>query len=243
MKKILINRLIKTTCQRGSNIGHKLFPRFSQLISRHFSGMMWIDYSAFSIDEHICEISQTIQTEEDLQSYVSILISNELTFTRPLWQLHFKNRSLFDSNDSILIFVYHPVLSDGISLIRILLKHIIDNRTTQLDIKPRFVGTHDQHWCDYLKAYLFGHMLLFRNLMFNCYKDNCFKHISHENGNVNISRINCPLSNEQQRLIRWSKPFSLTQVNRMKLVTRTRMNDLLSAFIISCVKLYIEKYG
>jgi len=243
LKKILVNRLITNSSRRGSNIGRKLFPRFSQLILPHFSGPMWIDYSAFSIDEHVREIPRNIKTDEDLQSYVSTLISTELTFTRPLWQLHYKNRSSVRPNDSIIVFIYHPVLSDGISLIRILLKHIVDNRTTQLDLKARFAGRHGEHIFDYIKAYLFGHMLLFSKLIFNSYLDNFLKRILNKNPNINLSTNNRHLSNQQQRIVLWSTPFSFTQATRMKLVTRTRMNDLLSTLVISCVRLYMEKHG
>ncbi|CAF1052790.1 unnamed protein product [Adineta steineri] len=243
LKKLLINRAVTNTSRRGSNIGHKIFPRFSQLIVSHFSGIMWIDYSAFSIDEHVREIPRNIQNDEDLQSYVSTLVSSELTLTRPLWQLHYKNRTSIRPNDSILIFLYHPILSDGISLIRILLKHIVDNRTTQLDLKPRFAGRHGEHIFDYLKAYLFGHMLLCSKIFFNSSRDNFLKRIILKNPIVNISTNNSNLSNQRQRIVHWSTPFSLTQANRMKLVTRTRMNDLLSTLVISCVRLYLEKHG
>ncbi|CAF3981541.1 unnamed protein product [Rotaria magnacalcarata] len=220
LKKILMNRLITNNFRRGSNVGRKLFPRFSQLIYSHFSGTMWIDYAAFSIDEHVREIPRNIQTDEDLQTYISALMSTEISLTRPLWQLHYKNRSSLRPNDSVLLFLYHPVLSDGISLIRILLKHIVDNRTTQLDLKPRFVGRRGEHI------------------------ENILKRILYKNNNINTTATtNLHLSTPQQRLVVWSTPFSLTQASRMKLVTRTRMNDLLSTLVISCVKLYMEKHG
>ncbi|CAF5191369.1 unnamed protein product, partial [Rotaria magnacalcarata] len=239
-----MNRLITNNFRRGSNVGRKLFPRFSQLIYSHFSGTMWIDYAAFSIDEHVREIPRNIQTDEDLQTYISALMSTEISLTRPLWQLHYKNRSSLRPNDSVLLFLYHPVLSDGISLIRILLKHIVDNRTTQLDLKPRFVGRRGEHMFDYIKAYFFGHMLLFSKLIFNSYRENILKRILYKNNNINTTATtNLHLSTPQQRLVVWSTPFSLTQASRMKLVTRTRMNDLLSTLVISCVKLYMEKHG
>lgn len=240
LKKILLNRLISNTSRRGSHVGEKLFPRFSQIIHSHFSGTMWIDYSAFSIDEHVREIPRPIQTDEDLQSYVSSLLSSDLSLTRPLWQLHYKNRSNTRPNDSILIFIYHPVLSDGISLIRILLKHIVDNRTTQLDLKARFAGRHGEHIFDYVKAYFFGHMLLFSKLFFNSSpsSNHFLQNLSHP-----PSTLNTCFTHPSQRIVYWSTPFSLTQANRMKLVTRTRMNDLLCTLIISSVKLYMEKHG
>lgn len=233
LKKILLNRLITTNSRRGPNTGQKLFPRFSQTIISHFSGYMWIDHSSFLIDEHIKEIPRHVQTDEELQAYVSALVSTELPFNRPLWQLHYKNRTLSRPNDGIIIFIYHPVLSDGISLLRILLKHIVDNRTTQLDLKPRFAGRHGENTFDYVKAYLFGHLLLFRKFLFNMSQENFFQINTRKNSSINLTR----------RLVVWSKPFSLTQANRMKLVTRTRMNDLLSTIILSCLKLYMEKYG
>ena len=235
LKKLILNRLIIQSSRHGSNIGHKLFPRFSQLLYSHFSGTMWIDYGAFSIDEHIREISRPVQTDEDVQAYVSSIISTELPLNRPLWQLHYKNRSSIRPNDSVLIFFYHPVLSDGISLIRILLKHIVDNRTTQLDLKARFVGRRREHLFDYIKAYLFGHMLLLKKFVFNSSLDNFLERILMKNAPANNQPV--------QRTIIWSEPFSLTQANRMKLVTRTRMNDLLSTLVLSTVKLYLEKHG
>lgn len=251
MKKLLVNRLITTSVRRGSDIGRKLFPRFSQLVVSRFAGTMWVDYSLFSIDEHVREIPRNIQSENDLQSYVSTLLSTELTRTRPLWQLHYKNRSSTRPNDSVLIFLYHPVLSDGVSLLRILLKHIVDNRTTQLDIKPRFAGRHDEHMFDYLKAYLFGHVHIFSKLFFNLTKETFFKRTIPSNSNDTTNHVVATVDSssqsieqqQQQRVVVWSAPFSLTQANRMKLVTRTRMNDLLSTLVISTVKLYMEQYG
>ncbi|CAF1026434.1 unnamed protein product [Adineta ricciae] len=237
LKKLLINRLITNTSRRGSTTGQKTFPRFSQIILSHFSGTMWVDYSAFSIDEHVHEIPRNMDNDEDIQSYISTLVSNELPFTRPLWHLYYKNRSSARPNDSVLIFLYHPVLSDGISLIRILLKHVVDNRTTQLDLKPRYAGRHGEHIFDYIKAYLFGHMLLFSKILFNSSRDNFLKRITHPNPLLTTNL------NQRQRIVLWSSPFNLTRANRMKLVTRTRMNDLLSTAVISCVKLYLETHG
>jgi hypothetical protein len=210
---------------------------------------MWVDYASFSIDEHVREIPYNIQSDEDLQSYVSTLLSTELTRTRPLWQLHYKNRSSSRPNDSVLVFLYHPVLSDGISLLRILLKHVVDNRTTQLDLKPRFVGRHDERILDYIKAYLFGHLLILSKLLLNTSRESFFKRTVIKNNNNNIATVNShpqttqQQQQQQQRIVVWSAPFSLTQANRMKLVTRTRMNDLLSTLVISTVKLYMERYG
>ena len=175
-----------------------------------------------------------IETDEDIQTYVSTLISSALPATRPLWQLHFKNRSSSRPNDSLLVFLYHPVLSDGISLLRILLRHIVDNRTTQLDIKPRFAGRHGEQIFNYIRAYLFGHLFLLKKLVFNASGRN-FLHA--------LSRRTTRTASTGERLVVWSTPFSLSQANRMKLVTRTRMNDLLSTVILSSVKLYMEKSG
>ena len=247
MKKLLLNRLVTNNARRGSNTGHKLFPRFSQIIIPRFSGAMWVDYSPFTIDEHVQEIPHNIQSDEDLQLYVSTLLSTELTRTRPLWQLHYKNRSSSRPNDSVLVFIYHPALSDAISLLRILLKHVVDNRTIQLDLKPRFVGRHDEYLFDYIKAFLFGHTLIFSKLLFNLAKESFFKRQLYRNNhttNNNISTVDSHFpSIQDQRKVIWSAPFSLTQLNRMKLVTRTRMNDLLSTLVISTIRLYMEKYG
>ena len=241
MKKLLINRLITSSIRHGSNNERKSFPRFSQIIISHSSGTMWIDYPQFSIDEHVLEIPHHIQTDHELQSYISTIISTELPRNRPLWQLHYKIRSLTRPNNSILVFFYHPVLSDGISLLRILLKHIIDNRTMRLDIKPRYVGQRNDYLWNYIKSYLFGHKLIFSKLLFDSSREDFFKQIYFNNNNNNISIVDSHL--QQQRTVVWSVPFNFTQVNRMKLITRTCMNNLFSTIILSTVKLYMERYG
>lgn len=247
LKKLLFNRLVTSSARRGSNIGRKLFPRFSQLVVPRFSGTMWVDYPSFSIDEHVQEIPRNIQSDEDLQGYISALLSTELSCSRPLWQLHYKNRTSTRPNDSILVFFYHPVLSDGVSLLRILLKHIVDNRTTQLDLKQRFVGRRDEYLFDYLKAFLFGHALILHKLLFHTAKENFFKRkvlpAHHNAAHIATIQPPCPPPAQEQRRVVWSPPYSLTQVNRMKLVTRTRMNDLLSTLVLSTVRLYMERHG
>lgn len=249
MKKILLNRLVSCSSRRGSNAGKKIFPRFSQIVVSRYAGAMWIDYSLFSIDEHVKEIPEEIQSDSDLQVYLSALTSAELTLTRPLWQLHYKNRVAGRSPESILIFLYHPALSDGVSLIRILLKHVVDNRTTQLDIKPRFAANHSEAFFDYIRAYFYGHRLLLSKLIFNSLPENFFKRNSQtQKGEHQVLTNDLQQSPNIQkksyrRTVVWSDPFSLTQVNRIKLVTRTRMNDILSTLIISSIKLYMERNG
>ncbi|CAF2264988.1 unnamed protein product [Rotaria magnacalcarata] len=243
LKKLLVNRLITASIRRGSNMGRKLFPRFSQLVISRFSGTMWSDYSQFSIDEHVHEIPHNIQSDEEIQTYLSTLLSTELPNNRPLWRLYYKNRLTLRPNDSILIFLYHPVLSDGISLLRILLKHVIDNRTTQLDIKPRFAGRNGENIIfDYIKAYLFGHKLIFSKLLSHLSRENIFKRTLNKNDNIS-TRNSQSQQQQPRRVVVWSAPFSLTQVNRMKLVTRTRLNTFLSTIVLSTVKLYMDKYG
>ncbi|CAF0746331.1 unnamed protein product [Didymodactylos carnosus] len=221
LKKLLINRLVTTNTRRGSD--HKLYPRFSQLVVSSFAGIMWIDNPKFSIDDHVREIPRNVQTEPDLELYMNQIMSTELNHHKPLWEIHYKNR-FNNSNDSIIIFLYHPCISDGISLIRILLKNIIDNRTTQLDIKPRYASRRLPF--DYIKAFLFGYLILFKKLFIN--------------DSYNLLKL--PMTCGQKN-ISWSTPFSLASINRMKLVTRTKMNDLLSTLVITCVNLYMEHHG
>ncbi|CAF0753206.1 unnamed protein product [Didymodactylos carnosus] len=221
LKKLLLNRLVTANIRRGSN--HKLYPRFSQLVVSSFAGIMWIDNPKFSINDHVKEIPRNIQTELDLEVYMNHLMSNELSRHKPLWEIHYKNR-FNNSNDSIIIFLYHSCISDGISLIRILLKNVIDNRTAQLDIKPRYAGRRLPF--DYIKVFLFGYLILFEKLF--------------SNDSYNLLKVPIPCG---QKNISWSTPFSLSSVNRMKLVTRTKMNDLLSTLVITCVNLYMEHHG
>jgi hypothetical protein len=126
-------------------------------------GYVWLTSLDFNIDEHVIEINDTnLQTTEDLQCYVSKLMAkHEFKLDKPLWSIYYK-KGFGPEKSTVLFFVYHMCFSDGVSLIRLFFKGIIDNRM-ELDIKPRFA--YFSFYFDLLKHLFFGWSRIFCNML------------------------------------------------------------------------------
>lgn len=114
--------------------------------------------------------------------------------------------------------------ADGISLIRILFKSVADNRLT-MDIKPRF-------------AYRNLYINMLKQFMFDWYR--LFYHLVFKKRDVNLLHVP---KMSGRKVICWSEPFNFVNLNRMKLVTRSTMNDLLLSIISGIVRKYLNERG
>lgn len=121
-------------------------------------------------------------------------------------------------------------------------KSLVDNRN-QFDIKPRFA--YFRFNFALIKQYIFGwsniiFSLLLKSKDFNpLHRDN-FKSERFNNLKLN-SNTN---SNEKpKKFVVWSEPFSLVAIHRLKLVTRSKMNDLLISIVAGILRNYLQIKG
>jgi hypothetical protein len=148
---------VASSSRSRSNAQHlqKPFERLTQLVHHVFGyGYVWLDCFNFNIDEHIIDIDerleqakqanqqqqqqlQQLETNDDLHDYVCKLIEQEeFNMSKPLWKLFYKKNFGAD-NSTVLVYLFHMCFADGVSLIRLFFKGIVDNRNA-IDIKPRF---------------------------------------------------------------------------------------------------------
>ena len=222
MRDLMKNRLIKAT-QRN---GERLYSRFTQIIAYIWGfGYAWLNAQAFDIDDHLIEIANDIQlrTDDDLQELLVKLRNKELDYDKPLWLLYYKNNYGPD-RQTLVIFIYHMCLSDGVSLMRIFLKGIVDNRLA-IDVKPHFA-------CKNLNLNLFKECFLtWQRIFYVILFKKSAKCLFKENS----------LSGEMK--ICWSEPFNFLSATRLKLVTRSTMNDVLMSVLAGCMRSYFKVNG
>ena len=150
----------------SSSSSSNKFERFTQYVhDMQAFGYVWLTCArdSFNIDEHTIECERTLRTDDELQAYVSSLLSTH-TFERqrPLWRLYHVRGFGADRSTTVCVFLYHMCFANGVTLMRLFFKCLIDNRT-ELDVKPRHA--HATFYLDLLKQLVFGWTRLFAQLI------------------------------------------------------------------------------
>lgn len=262
IRDLIKNKII----QLSSRSGQRMYERFSQRLYKIFAyGYVWLNCSDFDIEEHIIEVdgdTNKLKTNEDLQSYISKLMQTySFKISKPLWSI-FYVKSFGDERSTVIIFLFHMCFADGISLIRLFFKGIVDNRNA-IEVKPRFAFFTLKF--DFFKLFLMGwsdilYYLFIKRSDKNPVHHEYFKSSSYANLNLNSKKsASTPANNldhagaqantdstaslSKKMCVTWSEPFSLVTLNRLKLVTRTKMNDLLVSVLAGIMRSYLQEKG
>ncbi len=138
IKELIQNRIV----QANTRLNTGLFDRFTQrLLHMALFGYVWINCANFNIDEHVVEPPDPalpLKTNADLQVHVNKLIkAHKFRLDLPLWSVYYiKNYGQYEKT-TVVLFVFHQCFSDGVSLVRLFFKGVVDNRNA-IDVKPRF---------------------------------------------------------------------------------------------------------
>jgi diacylglycerol O-acyltransferase len=96
-----------------------IYPRFRQRVRQPLVGLpVWEPDPFFSLDAHLHRVALPDPGDQDaLQHLVSDLMSTQLDFSRPLWQIHFVEN--FGQGCAIIVRLHHCI-ADGIALMQVL---------------------------------------------------------------------------------------------------------------------------
>jgi hypothetical protein len=211
---------------------------------------VWLNCSEFNIEDHIIEIEENLETNEELQNYVNgILEHKEFNMEKPLWFIYYK-KSFGADKLTVLIFVFHMCFADGVSLVRMLFKGLVDNRNT-IDVKPRFAYFNFDY--DFIKQHIFGWSKLVYFLMFKrkdknplhstSFKSNAFRNLNKPSTDRCTKSEQNSTKKSSTSTLTWSEPFDLVLLNRMKAVTRSKMNDFLISLTAGMLHEYLKLIG
>ena len=220
----LINLINTRLVLASSELGGRLYPRFTQKVVRTCSEYVWVNDENFFIHDHVLTMPKGIESTVDLQEYVSDMASQPLSFSSALWEVQIVTH-FGEQQDSVLLFRMHPCLADGVSLVKILYKSIadVDSVTT---VPPKFA----QSSClDSLRSLFYGPLLFINNFMCSRSDFNML-HSKH----VHLSG---------KKLITWSDPFSLSAAIRIKQVTRSSLSEVLMSVAAGSIRSYLQLNG
>ena len=252
LKELIKNKII----QLSTRSGRRIYERFTQRLYKLFLfGFVWLNCSEFDIEDHIVEINEdnSLKTVNDIQECVASLIqTHKFKKDKPLWTLYYV-KSFGNDRSSVLIFLFHMCFADGVSLVRLFFKGLVDNRNS-VEIKPRFA--YFTFKFDFVKQIFLGWSEMIYSFLFRRSDKNPLnKQYSNAKIFENLD-LNTKLPQDQNTLneanyqinnrpyvLTWSEPFSLYTTNRLKLVTRSKMNDIFMSILAGIMRNYLQKKG
>ncbi|XP_064106602.1 uncharacterized protein LOC135215622 isoform X2 [Macrobrachium nipponense] len=258
IKQLLATRVVEAK----NGAGGLMYPRLTQMVSQLPAGPAWVLDQNFNLHNHVFS-GPAITTEEELQKYVSSLLSQPLPPTRPLWEiivLHDYGRS----RDTVLVCRLHQCLSDGMSLIRVLCQSLSDNQIMHIPQKPHFGGT--TYGMNLIKALLIGPMTALTWLWWwrpdlnpltvrrnSCsYRTrkckskksySCKRDVSDGDSEESGAYTVWNEDTTDGQVVFWSAAVSVNRVVRIKQVTRTCLNDVLLAALSGALRLTLQRQG
>lgn len=199
----------------------------------------------------------------------NLITNHEFDIRKPLWKIYCKQNFVLGDEGgdqsvrekgTAVIFLFHMCFADGISLIRILFKSLIDNRNA-VDIKPRFAASRFK--LEFVQQFFCNLHRVFSSLLFkrsdrnplhrDHFKSREFKdlrsfpvdseHKPAHSRTMQQKLVKNQTSNKAVRRVLWSRPFSSVAFNRLKLVTRTKINDFFLSLVSNILREYLQNKG
>ncbi|XP_069102232.1 uncharacterized protein [Argopecten irradians] len=221
IRELVRNRLIKATDKSGK----RLYPKFTRKIMQTFSGPTWIQDESFLINNHVFNMPSSIENMEDLQEYISESSSKPLSMHHPLWEIQVLT-DFADQRDTVVLLRIHPCIADGISLVQLLYKAIVDMESITIAM-PKFSSR--RRFCNAVQAFFSGPLVFLKQYVFKKPDFNMLhgQHI-HMTG---------------KQVVAWSAPYSLEQATRISQVTRSTLNDIFLSVTAGCLRNYLQTNG
>ncbi|GAB6021220.1 hypothetical protein CHUAL_003837 [Chamberlinius hualienensis] len=121
MQQLFISRVIKS---RDEN-NEPLLPKFTQCMVQHYDYWFWKPKINFDINEHIYYYKESIQSEKELKKVVNEIINQEISFSKPLWEIIIMPYLLPGSEpQTVCLFRMHHSMCDGVTFLRIIISQL-----------------------------------------------------------------------------------------------------------------------
>ena len=220
IRDLILARLVSAENKNG----RKLYPRFTQRIVPVLSGYEWTCDDAFNIDNHVYKVNRTFASKADIECYVASVASECFSRNRPLWELQVFTLDLENGNkDTMLLFRYHPSLADAFCLRHILCNTLLEGGKSPP--KPRFGRR--AFMFNIMRAAVVAPLVLLKYIM-----------CTDEDFSYFRSKMPCG-----DKVVTWSDPIKFPPVMRVKLVTRSTLNDVLLSATVGCLRKYLTSVG
>ncbi|CAN8022941.1 unnamed protein product, partial [Ixodes persulcatus] len=229
----LLGQLIaERILDKTNDEGKRIFRRFTRKVVPVVGGFTWVEDDRFRIEHHVLEDTRSLKDSHQLRHYLMALMSRGMNVNRPLWDLHVLPN--FDKGrETVLVARVHQasglpqVISDGVSLMMLFCNHLCDPGPG-LRLKPRFGGS--SFPLNVFRALVVGPLTFLVTWLMLTKRDSNY-----------LKRSGKALA--RQRVIAWTGSIRMSQVHRIKQITRSTFNDVLMTAMSGSLRNFFKKRG
>ncbi|GAB6021049.1 hypothetical protein CHUAL_003684 [Chamberlinius hualienensis] len=234
IKDIILNKVINAI---GSN-GKPMFSKFKYKLVQRFGYLLWSKNETLNIDEHIIsnngENDQTLANKQQLKNVVNELLNVPLSLEKPPWEIHL----IPYKQNTCVIFRVHHSITDGLSLFRLITELICGERGAYEKILTRMNSKFQQkQYKNSLKTTLHKICKLFSVIMVAPIVT-IQQAINRDRKNI----LHGPMV-KGKSLYDWTCAAKLSDLRRIKEVTNTTINDIITSSIAGALNKYMLHHG
>ncbi|EEC20013.1 conserved hypothetical protein, partial [Ixodes scapularis] len=220
----LLGQLIaERILDKTNDEGKRIFRRFTRKVVPVVGGFTWVEDDRFRIEHHVLEDTRSLKDSHQLRHYLMALMSRGMNVNRPLWDLHVLPN--FDKGRETVLVA--RVISDGVSLMMLFCNHLCDPGPG-LRLKPRFGGS--SFPLNVFRALVVGPLTFLVTWLMLTKRDSNY-----------LKRSGKALA--RQRVIAWTGSIRMSQVHRIKQITRSTFNDVLMTAMSGSLRNFFKKRG
>ncbi|GAB6021226.1 hypothetical protein CHUAL_003843 [Chamberlinius hualienensis] len=124
MQQLFLSKVIKAKDENNE----LLLPKFTQCMVQHYDYLFWKQKTNFDINENIYYYKESIQSEKELKKVVNEIINQEISFSKPLWEIIIMPYLVPGSEpQTVCLFRIHHSMCDGITFLRIIISQLGSN--------------------------------------------------------------------------------------------------------------------
>ncbi|CAN7938868.1 unnamed protein product, partial [Ixodes hexagonus] len=229
----LLGQLIaERILDKTNDEGKRIFRRFTRKVVPVVGGFTWVEDDRFRIEHHVLEDTRSVKDSQQLRHYLMALMSRGMNVNRPLWDVHVLPN--FDKGrETVLVARVHQastrtrVISDGVSLMMLFCNHLCDPGPG-LRLKPRFGGS--SFPLNVFRALVVGPLTFLVTWLMLTKRDSNYLKRSGK-------------ARARQRVIAWTGSIRMSQVHRIKQITRSTFNDVLMTAMSGSLRNFFKKRG
>lgn len=200
----------------------------------------WAFDTDFDPAKHILLIPDEVDSPEALQTFIGELARTPLTPIHPLWTIHV--RPVFGPEAiSVVVFRFHQAMSDGISLVKILCRSITDKTQDIYHIKSRFGGLSLS--INTFRSLLMASIFLLTNVLLPPRPDWRRREspFFDARSSDELKNVAAPAARKMEFF--WSESVPLRVVDRISLVTRNSLNNVLLTCLAGALRTCLMAQG
>ncbi|GAB6026872.1 hypothetical protein CHUAL_013519 [Chamberlinius hualienensis] len=209
------------------------FSKLTYRINLRAGYQMWCKHENFNIDEHVVTYDGKYpKDEDDLKSIINHICNIPLSTSKPPWQMiiiPFDDSLQFSNNirtKCLLLVRCHHVMADGISVFRIAIEELAQNRTAFLYLAEKFKRPKPVHqYIENILAMSWLPVITWRAM------------VCRDNNIIRGPKLS------GKKIYDWSQPIQLSTLKHIKNVTSTTLNDVVMSCTAGGLRKFLQQHG